>query len=489
MPLTQKQIIEKLNEQLEKGDKSLLPAIQQVSPELFTELPEDPQKESVRLIKIITLQATLLKSRTDKQFREDITGVKSAVVKAAHIYGVYIKVISKEIQKIIGENKHIKETSASVIDAIIRKDVVLRSKPQETSLLDQADKPELKKQHEPMPPVNAIREKTQQEEPSVLPVVEKAAAVDVLKEPGQHVDVPLGVQQPARPVHTAVPEPGEETQKKEEPSALPVVGKVAALDVQKETVQHVDTPLVPQAEQPVRTDVTESVTPIRKETQQEHSVLPVVDKAAPVDVLKEPGQHVDAAKQREEQDRIKAEQQKKRSDEARKAAIDLSKHQIQLNIDTFEKFISISISNIEATQIPTAYKLLSAMKEAFLLYKEKIGTGSASQDRALALAFKTSCEEANKNINDKGLALEPRVGDATNNFLNSIVNALNHLISSLHKLCKWDSSYTLFERRDYTSPELRFAFRGVSSIGKIPENTEQDILKEEPKDDSNKPPV
>ena len=838
-----KDIVQQLDTQLEEGDKSLLPAIRQVCPELFISLKgKNLQQESVRLIKIIILQEILLKSRVDKPFYELITG-ENPLIKRSKINDTYAEAISDEITKLIGEEKNIVKALFLVIDAIIKKDVALRSRPQETSLLDQADKPEQKKQQEPMPPVNAIREKTQQEEPSVLPVVEKAAAVDVLKEPGQHVDVPLGVQQPARPVHTAVPEPGEETQKKEEPSALPVVGKVAALDVQKETVQHVDKPLVlPQAEQPVRTDVPEPeqgryIMPL---TQQEiieqlkvkleegdKTLLPAIKAIHPelFNSLKDLQQdsfrlislivlqnillgsrtnkqfqqditgrnlglklglikriyeqnipiairnlrsdrdtNVDAVsivsneivkkdvqlhprtknteqlktiverlnKQRNEGEDLKSvaekaghaelfialddpEKQsvrlikvivlqniflklgihrqfsqdlfgrdtmtrlamirgiyqeyisedirnligdrdeivnelshaidairkqynkefpprtknieqlpaiveqlnakvkehesllsaievvdpelvvplplenlqkesvrliklivlqniilKSRNDKqfhqditgmatmsrpkiigihkecisdnirkivgdrdeiankvsavvskiitedvefrsksqeerlaltivkkARYYAIKDSNTEIQASIATFTRDISSiektlekkTVATLDTTLsveelIPTAHKLLSALEEAFKIYKDQIGEGTPEKDRALAKEFKESCQSAINNFTAKGLDQVPLLGDAVNNVLNAIINALNHLISSLGKLWNRDSSYTFFQRKDYTSPELRDAFKKVSSIGEatLPEHTEQDILSEEPKD-------
>ena len=73
---------------------------------------------------------------------------------------------------------------------------------------------------------------------------------------------------------------------------------------------------------------------------------------------------------------------------------------------------------------------------------------------------------------------EPKIWDAVNNVFTGIINALNHLISCLNKLGHWDSSYTLFERRDYTSPELRTALTHASSINK--DIVEIDMLDEDP---------
>ena len=228
------------------------------------------------------------------------------------------------------------------------------------------------------------------------------------------------------------------------------------------------------------------VEPQLVQQQAERPIDPDVTKLIPID---------DVAKLLE-QTRLALETERKQQQKRKKVtdrkveiynAITLAITSIQNSISTFKD----AINSIEETQIPTAHNLLSVLEKAFIQYKKEAGEGSSFQEQNYAKAttdFKISCQIAIKNINDKGLDQVPRFGDAVNNFLNSIVNVLNHLISSLHKLCKWDSSYTLFERKDYTSPELRETLKAVSKISDyiyIPENIEGDILEEGLEDESN----
>ena len=115
--------------------------------------------------------------------------------------------------------------------------------------------------------------------------------------------------------------------------------------------------------------------------------------------------------------------------------------------------------------IPAAHELFNALETAFKQYKICMNShNQPNHNKQIALAFKTACRSAIENIKAKKLDQEPWVGDLVNNVLKAIINALNHVISSLHKIIRWDRSYTLFQRQTYTSKELRTAFNRVSQI-------------------------
>ena len=115
--------------------------------------------------------------------------------------------------------------------------------------------------------------------------------------------------------------------------------------------------------------------------------------------------------------------------------------------------------------IPAAHDLFNALETAFKQYKICMNShNQPNHNKEIALAFKVACRSAIENIKAKKLDKEPWVGDVVNNVLKAIINALNHIISSLHKIIKWNRNYTLFERQTYTSDKLRIALNKVSEI-------------------------
>jgi hypothetical protein len=200
-----------------------------------------------------------------------------------------------------------------------------------------------------------------------------------------------------------------------------------------------------------------------------------LEKAAQEKVAQEKAAQEKAAQEKAVQEKAaqeKAAQKKAAQEKAaqeRADAVRQTKKEITDCITAFER----NISTIEKTKIPTAHELLRVLNEAFKQFEKKFGTGTMMQDQNLIIDFKRPCMEALKKINKEGLTQESRFGDRVNNVLTGIINALNHVLSTLGKLWNWDKSYTFFSLKDYTSPEMRAAFKNINLVfDKIP-NAEQ----------------
>jgi hypothetical protein len=138
---------------------------------------------------------------------------------------------------------------------------------------------------------------------------------------------------------------------------------------------------------------------------------------------------------------------------------------MQVSIATFEK----RIKSIEKAKLPTAYQLLDVLNEAVKVYKSQVYVSSPCQRQEATSTFKTSCQKVKNTIDETGVLMEPRFGDTVNNVLIAIINALSEVLNFLGKLYTWDSSYTYFNRINYSSPEIRDVFQQLSLMSQADE--------------------